>query len=246
MNREELTVILQESNARILQQFDAKLTELKRSISEDHEAHVDSAVKRIKLDSSVKWKMVGNEKQFTFNTSIEEKFDAALSAIEKGKIAKAMEELGKKFLGKTLLKDRQKQIKLPDRSECGWATVTKYLADDLADGVEDEKRISKAEKAAKKALEDKKAEKAKNNASSFKPNWNMGSDGPVYGSGEGRGGNKFFRGRSQSQFNPSGNYNPTFRRSGVCFACGAGGHWRDSCPSLHQWSPRKSSDKYNK
>ena len=51
-----------------------------------------------------------------------------------------------------LLSERQKLIKLADRSECGWATVSAYVTDDLADTPEDERRISKAEKSAKKAL----------------------------------------------------------------------------------------------
>ena len=74
---------------------------------------------------------VGNEKQFKFNQSVEARFDSAISAIEK----KKLEE------GKKLLSERQKLIKLVDRSECGWATVSAYVTDDLADTPEDERRI---------------------------------------------------------------------------------------------------------
>ena len=51
------------------------------------------------------------------------------------------------------MSERQNLIKFANRSECGWATVSSYVTDDLADSPDDERRISKAEKSAKKALE---------------------------------------------------------------------------------------------
>ena len=72
--------------------------------------------------------------------------------------------------GKKLLAERQKLIKLADRSECGWATVSAYLADDLADTPDDERRISKAEKSAKKAWDARK-EKSRSKSTGFKSNY---------------------------------------------------------------------------
>ena len=68
---------------------------------------------------------MGNEKQFRFNQSVEARFDSAISAIEKKKPDRAKKELeeGKKLS----LSERQKLIKLADRSECGWATVSDTL-----------------------------------------------------------------------------------------------------------------------
>ena len=93
---------------------------------------------------------------------MEARFDLAITAIEKKKLDKAKKELEE---GKKLLSERQKLIKLADRSECGWATVSAYVTDDLADTPEDERRISKAEKSAKKAL-DSKREKSRVESSS--------------------------------------------------------------------------------
>ena len=93
---------------------------------------------------------------------MEARFDLAITAIEKRKLDKAKKELEE---GKKLLSERQTLIKLADRSECGWATVSDYFADDLADTPEDERRISKAEKSAKKAL-DSKREKSRVESSS--------------------------------------------------------------------------------
>ena len=50
--------------------------------------------------------------------------------------------------------------KLADRSERGWATVSAYVTDDLEDTPQDNLRISKAEKSAKKALDSQKGEMA--------------------------------------------------------------------------------------
>ena len=102
---------------------------------------------------------MGNEKQFKFNQSVEARFDSAISAIEKKKLDKAKKEVEE---GKKPFFERQKLIKQADRSECGRATVLAYVTGDLADTPEDERRISKAEKSANKAL-DSKREKSRVN-----------------------------------------------------------------------------------
>ena len=47
-----------------------------------------------------------------------------------------------------LLVEKQKVIKIADRSANGWRVVAEYTADELADDSDDEKRLEKAEKAA--------------------------------------------------------------------------------------------------
>ena len=59
-----------------------------------------------------------------------------MSALQQAKAA--VEE------GITLLKDRQKAIRLADWSELGWAVVNEYRQDELAKDLDDEKRIAKA------------------------------------------------------------------------------------------------------
>ena len=69
------------------------------------------------------------------------------------------------------MSERQKLIKLADRSECGWATVSAYVTDDLADTPEDERRICKAEKSAKKALDSKREKsRVKSGSANYKSN----------------------------------------------------------------------------
>ena len=120
---------------------------------------------------------------------------------------------------------------LADRSECGWATVSAYVTDDLADTPEDERRISKAEKSAKKAL-DSKREKSrvksgsanyKSNHASFShvSNSRLGADDTV----------KSFRLQPfqfrQAAFLPRSQF-----RRGTCFVCGSEGLWRNNCRNL--------------
>ena len=69
------------------------------------------------------------------------------------------------------MSERQKLIKLADRSECGWATVSAYVTDDLADTPEDERRISKAEKSAKKSIDSKREKsRVKSGSANYKFN----------------------------------------------------------------------------
>ena len=55
-----------------------------------------------------------------------------------------------------LLRNRQKMIKLADRSELGWSVVEEYKADELADNSEDEMIVRAEKEAERKALKRKK------------------------------------------------------------------------------------------
>ena len=227
MNKEEFVELLAKSQNAILERVDSKLQEFKRSISEDQEDCVRSVVKKVKEDHSIKWKKVGNEKQFKFNQSVEARFDSAISAIEKKKLDKAKKELEE---GKKLLSERQKLIKLADRSECGWATVSAYVTDDLADTPEDERRISKAEKSAKKALDSKREKsRVKSGSANYKSNhasFSLVSDSRLGADDAVKSFRQPFQFR-QAAFQPRSQF-----RRGTCFACGSEGHWRNNCPNL--------------
>ena len=63
--------------------------------------------------------------------------------MESGNIGKANEELNE---GISLLTNRQKMIKLADKSEFGCASVREYVCDDLAHDEADAAKMKKAEK----------------------------------------------------------------------------------------------------
>ena len=54
--------------------------------------------------------------------------------------------------GEKLIAERQKHIRIPDRSENGWATVEEYMENELADNSDDVKRLSRADVWAGKKL----------------------------------------------------------------------------------------------
>ena len=91
------------------------------------------------------FKKKGNEQQFKFNQKVIKKTNTALSALEGTNIVKAKQELAE---GMSLLHNRQKLIKLTDKSEFGWATVQEYIVGELADDEADASKIKIAEKRA--------------------------------------------------------------------------------------------------
>ena len=83
------------------------------------------------------FKKRGNEQQFNFSKILKTSI-AAVKALEGRNIAKVKEELAQ---GISLLVDRQKIIKLADKSEFGWAAMQEHLGDDLADSEADALKI---------------------------------------------------------------------------------------------------------
>jgi hypothetical protein len=75
--------------------------------------------------------------QFTFNEGVKSSIEADLqetpSATEKAN--SAVEE------GEKLVDDRQKLIRIADRSEHGWATIEEYEDNELAEDSDEEKKL---------------------------------------------------------------------------------------------------------
>ena len=168
------------------------------------------------------FKKKGNEQQFNFNRKVIKRSSAAVRALESGNIGKAKEELNE---GISLLNNRQKIIKLADKSEFGWATVQEYVCDDLADDEADASKIKKAEKRAAvklKTLQEKKRKSSAKFSFSAPSPSNASRIGGAFGSFPSTG----------SYFRPQGRYSGNiFRGSDLCFRCGKSGHWASSCPS---------------
>ena len=101
-------------------------------------------------------KRAGNEAQFKFTKRLLDHIQEAQECMKRKNdegYEKATQEME---AGEALLLNRQKMIKLADRSELGWSVVEEYEADELADNSEDEK-IARAEKEAeRKAMKRKK------------------------------------------------------------------------------------------
>ena len=85
----------------------------------------------------------------TFNKKVQDAVKEACDVLEEVAESPAVQRAKAALReGAALLSERQKLIKIADRSPNGWNVVAEYTADELADDSDDEKRLEKAEKAA--------------------------------------------------------------------------------------------------
>ena len=140
---------IQASQARM----DTKLAEFQNQVCRSQDEAAAKAVKKSRsAEAPYQYKKKGNEAQAKFNSEVEDAVQEAMDELEGEPRPSQSVERAKAALekGAKRIAERQKLIKLADRSDFGWAVVTEYTADELADNSEDEKRIEKAEKAAEK------------------------------------------------------------------------------------------------
>ena len=140
-----------------------EVASLKRELASDREAADERLIKKLKLEKPPSFKKETHEKQYHFNEGVSSKLEAASAylsevppAVEKAKTQ--LEE------GLKLVCERQKLIRMADRSEHGWATVKEDLEDELAANSDDEKRMQKAEFRVGRKLKASAAKTAKKKA----------------------------------------------------------------------------------
>ena len=212
---------LREETQQSQQELERKLSDLQSEVTSVQEkASQELAPKISKLSHQFQQK--GHEKQFNFNSSMQDSIATVKNELskltitgerEKEVLKKATDSLDE---GAKALATRQKHIQLADWSEFGRSTVKYYKADPLASDSDDEKSIKKAEKEALREVEKKMARKKK---------------GPS---------NSGYRRRRISPY-PSNQPGPSYRGDvrqqlavpipqdrprvlGTCFRCGAFGH----------------------
>ena len=205
-----------------------KMTAMKRELTREREEADEKLVKRMKLEKPPTFKKKSHEVQYRFNEDLASKFATVSSALKEappaiGKAATAIEE------GEKLIAERNKLIRIADRSEYGWATVAEYEEDELADDSDDEKKLFKAEARAgrKKRLAKGKTPVKKNFKKSgvwWQKNMNYYNavNTPCLGgqvtSGSGASASSTIQQpQSASQLGP-------------CFVCGKMGHFKKACP----------------
>ena len=125
----------------IVRSLEQRMTSQKKETAEEDEARL---ARRLKEDRPPELKKKGHQKQFEINEEVKEKFmdeEVALSrtpaAVERARTAITE--------GMSLINKRQKLIKIADRSEYGWVTIDDYVEDELADNLDNEKRLFRAE-----------------------------------------------------------------------------------------------------
>jgi len=188
-----------------------------------------SQVKKLKTDTSYKWKYEGNHIQFNFNTENLDELVQSLWALDNGKI-----DYARDIISATVdkIKHRNKLIKIADTSEGGWDTAKQYDANPIASDTDDESRIIRADnravrkKKAKSKIADKGSKFRQNNSSL------LGATPGVVPMP--------FRGAQQ----PFGYGYPSQQgvnagrpQRGQCFSCGSFTHYRSNCPYVNSSKP---------
>ena len=193
-----------------------------RILEKSSEETVKKATKKIKLETP-ELKRPGCKDQFEHNQLVLEHLEAAEQHLRNAEVKEAIQSIQE---GKKVVLKRQKLVLLADREETGWLFVKEYVADDLASGSDDEKKIVKCRTAATRKL---KAKEVKNK--SFKSR----SFSNRYPSRQGSFSRKPYQNYQRSDYSgaSSSSYrNQDFRKNRYdrqCFSCGKRGHLVYSC-----------------
>ena len=206
--------------------MDDKMATMKRELVKEREEADDKLVKRMKLEKLPTFKKKGHEAQYRFNEELASKFGAVKDAVEEtppsvAKVVAAVEE------GEKLIAERNKLIRIADRSEHGWATVAEYEDDELADDSDDEKKLFKAEA---RAGRKKRLAKSKTAKKGFRKPGGWWQRMPA-----GASANPSTAGLGSQTSSTSASTSSTVpqvagSQFGPCFVCGKLGHFKKSCP----------------
>ena len=127
----------QTATAAMDKSFDDKLEDLRLELSAKQDKACDKLSQKIKEKEKFQFKRKGNELQHTFNEGLKEVIDEALPLLDKPETMERAKQLLKK--GSDIISERQKLIKIADRSDQGWKTADEYKRDPIASDSDDEK-----------------------------------------------------------------------------------------------------------
>ena len=133
----------------IERQFTSKLDKLQQEVAANQASCSQEVMSKLNK-RPYQFRRKGNEAQFLFNESVDERIDAAKRQLDlvptpddttKQTLKRAVSELDQ---GKEAIRVRQKHIRIADRSD--WGVVAEYEADELASDSDDEKKLYRARK----------------------------------------------------------------------------------------------------
>ena len=126
--------------------MDDKFAKFQAEVRQGQEDAAAKALKRARYDRPYAFKQKGNEAQVAFNAKVDQAWaqaeddiaDIAPTPATTPAIQRLLETVG---IDSSLIEERQKLIRLADRSEHGWGMVEEYTADDLAVDSDHERRV---------------------------------------------------------------------------------------------------------
>ena len=202
-------------------------------------------VKRARHEKPYGFKKKGNEEQSNFNSGVEETLAEAEAELAGVGASLALERAQQSLeRGRKLIAERQKLIRIADRSELGWGVVAEYTADELAEDSDDEK----AERAAERKAGKRRKKRAEQQTFARRATRVGPPVGTVTAAGPSGNLAAYQVGRRPPTALPQ--LQPTPRTVGPCFACGEMGHLRYQCPKTagsgpdgsRKWYPLKCTD----
>ena len=177
----------------------AQTTEaVKRSLQDKVEDVVEKKVKQEELPT---FKRKFNEDHFKHSKDVEKIMDRIMANLDDQKVDEAKQQVEK---GKKLLRKRQKLIKIADREDDGWEVIRCYQSDALASDSDDEKRLDKSRRQAKRNKKESRSKRL--NYAKKRCDTNNFKDF-------------------------SKTFNSRMHKDIVCYFCGREGHMQYSCPS---------------
>jgi len=88
-----------------------------------------SVSKQLKVESELKFTYPGNERNYKFNLEVLDHLDSVSKALHAQDSAKASRRLDDSI---TLIKERNRKIRIADSSEAGWLTIKHYESNAVA------------------------------------------------------------------------------------------------------------------
>jgi ATP-dependent protease HslVU (ClpYQ) ATPase subunit len=133
-----------EVTEQVFERFKQYLEQKVESLSKNLSSEASGRSKQIERQAEGQSRKFAGSKldQFLFNVEIQDSLEETAAILNRMDIPNALDKL-ESTLG--LLRQRQKKIKLADKSEASWLVVKEYEAEELASNSKDEKRIRKAQ-----------------------------------------------------------------------------------------------------
>ena len=207
--------------------MDERFAEFRTEVRQGQEDAAAKALKRARYEKLYEFKRKRNEEQVSYNAKLDEtvaEVEAELAEAGTSAAPALQRAMDAVKQSRRLIAERQKLLKIADRSEYGLGVVAEYTTDEVAEGSNDEKRLERAEKAAEQKAAKRRKKRA--GSTSGRPCGQPCPSAPVAMAAP----TASLQCQATTTRHPGTATAPMQRAVGPCFACGEMGHLRVHCP----------------